>query len=99
MRLGSNLDATKRAGGALALCALLFGLAPAVAAGAPGRVVVAVAATGPQPNVDSAGGASVAVALPDGGAVLAAREGPRELVLLRIRASGALVASFGRAGV
>jgi hypothetical protein len=40
----------------------------------PGRVVFSVGAPEPQKNVD-AGGASVAVALPDGGAVLIAPEG------------------------
>jgi uncharacterized delta-60 repeat protein len=83
----------------LGITALVLGLGPGTAAGAPGRVVFAVKPPGPQPNVDSAGGASAAVALPDGGAVLVARDADRGLVVARIRANGALDSSFGRAGI
>jgi uncharacterized delta-60 repeat protein len=64
----------------------------------PGRVVFSVGAPEPQKDVD-AGGASVAVALPDGGAVLIAPEGGRGLVAARIRSNGSLQRRFGREGV
>jgi len=72
--------------------------APAGAAVAPGRVTFSVGAPEPQRNVD-AGGASAAVALPDGGAVLIAPEFGRGFVAARLRADGSLEPSFGSGGV
>ena len=71
---------------------------PADAAMAPGRVVFSIGAPEPQKNVDAAG-ASAAVALPDGGALLIAPEAGRSLVAARIRSDGSLQRRFGRDGV
>lgn len=81
----------------LAAAAVLTVAAPAaVAAQAPGRVVLPPAFPAPVPNVDAAG-AGPAVALPDGGIVLAGRSG-RTLVLTQLRRDGTPEPGFGDAG-
>lgn len=64
----------------------------------PGRVVLPTTATAPEPNVD-AGGASAAVALPDGGAILVGGDRGRGIVLARVTATGAPDPAFGSAGI
>lgn len=91
----------------LIIVALVLGPAAPTQAGAaeppdtvvaPGRVVLASTATAPEPNVD-AGGATAAVALPDGGAVLAGGDRGRGLVLARVSAQGLPEPTFGTAGI
>jgi uncharacterized delta-60 repeat protein len=80
------------------LLLIVTGAVPAEAAMAPGRVVFSVGAPEPQKNVDAAG-ASAAVALPDGGALLIAPDAGRRLVAARIRSDGSLQRGFGRDGI
>jgi len=83
----------------LPVACVVLALAPAAAtaAVAPGRVIFGVGRPQPVRHVD-AGGASLAVALPDGGAVLLAGA-PRGVVLAQIRRDGSLDSAFGSRGI
>ena len=76
------------------------GAAASGASSAPGRVVVAVDGGGRQSNAD-AGGASTAVALPDGAALLFGSTSPQSAVLrvVKIDRRGALDTTFASGGV
>jgi uncharacterized delta-60 repeat protein len=84
--------------------ALLAGLGPAAAASAdvprataPGRVAVLPGSPQPATNVDEAGLAAT-VGLPDGGAIMARREGRDKAMLFRLLADGRVDTTFGREG-
>src|SRR5690349_4548724 len=77
--------------------ALAMALA-AVALAAPGRTTLPVV----QPELRAypeAGGAGVALALPDGSAILGAAEYGEGFVAVRVRHDGSLDPSFGTAGI
>ena len=85
---------------AVQLATLAAGAAPATAASAavaPGRVAFSIASNVPVSNVD-AGGAGAAIALPEGGALMLAADGPR-VAAIRMRADGSLEPSFGNGGI
>ncbi|PTL56285.1 hypothetical protein [Paraconexibacter algicola] len=65
---------------------------------APGRTVLTGTAVAAGPNAET-GGATAAVALPDGGAVLAGTDPGRGLLLARIGLTGAPDPTFGPGGV
>ncbi len=85
----------------VAAAALLCGVAlaaPAAAAVAPGRVTFPTA-----PRAERVGNASLVlsagVALPEGGVVLAGRDGAGDIVLAQLRPDGSLDPAFGAAGI
>jgi uncharacterized delta-60 repeat protein len=82
---------------ALALAATLA--SPANALTAPGRIAISTATKAPEHNVD-AGGGGPAVALPDGGAIVASSDRTfKGFTLVRLQADGSLEASFGSGGI
>jgi uncharacterized delta-60 repeat protein len=83
--------------GLVALTRLVL-VAPAAALTAPGRVAYETGGGRPEATVDAAG-ATAAVALPDGGAVLVGDEHGKGFVALRLRADGSLDRTFGASGL
>lgn len=79
--------------------ALGAGAARAEALTAPGRIAISTAAKAPERHVD-AGGGGPAVALPDGGAIVASFDRTfKGFTLVRLRADGSLEPSFGSGGI